>query len=791
MLKFGTLSIISLFAITTHAQQLQTIRGTVTDNDSKKPIYSATILVLSEKKSQAVEDSGGNFVLPSVSSISDSAGDFLLQLPVGRYSIQVTCTGYEPVVIQDVLVGSGKASTIGVTLIQRSKLLNEVVVKPRPNRYKPLNSMATVSARVFSVEETKRYAGGMDDPARLATAFAGVAGNTDDNGIIIRGNAPKFVQWKMEGIEIPSPNHFSDLKTFGGGTLTALSSQMLANSDFYTGAFPAEYSNALSGVFDLSVRKGNDQKREHTLQVGAVGIDASSEGPFRKGAKATYLFNYRYSTLALLAPLLPENANSLRYQDLSFKLNFPTAKAGTFAVWGIGFIDKAGAKAKTDSADWKYKNDRNEDEITQYTSAFGISHVYLLKKNAFIKTTAGCTYTQVDWETKKLNDQLSLQPYSSINNSNRNITVSSFINKKFNSAHTNKTGIVVTNMNYDLLLKSAAGNKTPQEIVNARGNSTLLTAYNSLAVSLAARTKVIAGINAQFFTLNNHYTVEPRIGFKQQVGARQTISAGYGLHSRLERLNFYLNNSIATGASAVNKNLDFTKAHHLVFSYDHTISDAMHLLIEPYYQYLFDVPVIADSSFSLINLQGDWFFADKLVNAGKGRNYGIDLTFEKFMSKGYYYTLAASIFKSEYTGGDKIWRNTRFNRGYVVNILAGKEWMTGKKNQNMISINGRVTYQGGNFYSPVDMVASVQVQDIMYNERNAFSIQNNASVNVHFTAIYKINRNNISHEIALKVLNASRQPDFYGYKYNLTNKGADKDESTVTIPNISYKIEFR
>ena len=97
---------------------------------------------------------------------------------------------------------------------------------------------------------------------RLASSFAGVASNIGNNGIVIRGNSPKFLQWKLEGVEIPNPNHFADLSSFGGGGLTALSSNMLANSDFFTGAFPAEYSNALSGVFDLSLRNGNNQETE-------------------------------------------------------------------------------------------------------------------------------------------------------------------------------------------------------------------------------------------------------------------------------------------------------------------------------------------------------------------------------------------------------------------------------------------------------------------------------------------------------------------------------------------------
>jgi hypothetical protein len=144
----------------------------------------------------------------------------------------------------------------------------------------------------------------------------------------------------------------------------------------------------------------------------------------------------------------------------------------------------------------------------------------------------------------------------------------------------------------------------------------------------------------------------------------------------LERLNYYF---IKDNTSQyINKNLGFTKAHHLVLGYDISTSEFTHLKIEAYYQHLFDVPVIGGSSFSLINQQNDWFFDEKLQNTGKGRNYGLDITFEKYLSKGYYYMATVSLFNSQYQGGDNVWRDTRYNRNFALNFLIGKEWLLGK-----------------------------------------------------------------------------------------------------------------
>lgn len=777
-MRFISFLILVFFSTYLFPQATQTIRGTVLDVASNVPLSFSSVTVLNTN--------------PFIGTVTDDLGNFTIpNVPVGRYDLQITHVGYEPAIMREITVISGKQSFISVNLKENSKFLDEVVVKPSVNKEKALNAMATLSAKMLSVEEAKRYAGGFDDPARLATSIAGVAGNTGDNGIIVRGNAPKFLQWKMEGIEIPNPNHFGDLNSLGGGTLTALSSQMLANSDFFTGAFPAEYNNALSGVFDIAMRTGNNQKREHTFQAGILGIDASSEGPFKKGGSSSYLFNYRYATLALLAPLLPEGAGGIKYQDLSFKLNFPTPKAGVFSLWGMGMIDGATSKAKLDKTLWVYTDDNEYHAIKMYMGAVGLSHKYFLNNSSYLKTTLAATANSTGWSIQKLNQALDLQAKSKIDNTNFDFVLTSFVNNKLSANHTNKTGILLRGMKYDLLLNNAlALGSPPQEIVKASGFSSVISGYSSSSIQLSNKLQMNVGINSQLFTLNNHYTIEPRLGFRQQLQKNHAIGLAYGLHSRLEKLNYYFNNSISTGEKAVNKNLDFSKAHHIVLSYDWSISDLVHFKVETYYQQLFSIPVIKDSSFSFINLQNDLFFGDKLQSTGVGKNYGLDITLEKYISNGYYYLLTASLFNSKFKGGDGVWHNTRYNRNYVFNFLIGKEWQVGNRKQNTISLNTRLGYQGGDRYSPVNEILTNMSKEIVYDETNAFNLQSQPSLNVHFTANYKINKAKSSREIALKILNLTGQPDFKGYQYNQIKNTIDKNLASVVIPNLSYKIEF-
>jgi CarboxypepD_reg-like domain len=760
------------------AQSTQVIKGTVTDKNSSRSLEFVQITIPNTR--------------PVLSTFTDSLGNYVLKnVPLGRYDIEVSLLGYNKAIIREIVISAGKQSQLNIELLENPLVLNEITVNPALNKQKALNSFSSVSARMLSVEEASRYAGGFDDPARLASAFAGVASNSGSNGIIVRGNTPRLLQWRMEGVEIPSPNHFNDLRAFGGGVLTALSSQMLANSDFYTGAFPAEYSNAISGVFDMNLRKGNNEKTERTIQLGLIGLEASQEGPFKKGGKATYVFNYRYSTLGLLAPVLPDGAETIKYQDLSYKLNFPTKKAGTFSFWGIGLIDGANSSPKKDTIDRLYYDDFQKDDIIMKTGAIGLNHKLFLKNNAYFQTVLASTANETTWQTKSLDVSEQLQPSRNINNINWDYSLTSFFNKKFGKRHTNRTGIKLRYMSYNLKLNKAERiGDNLLEIVNARDNSALSSAFTNSSINLTNKLKLIAGLTTQHFSLNNNFTIEPRLSLIRVITDKQTISVAYGLHSRLENLNYYYNNSLETGEKMVNKNLDFTKAHHIVFSYDFSISELLHLKVEPYFQQLYDVPVMQTGSFSAINLQSDWFFAQKLVNNGEGRNFGIDVTLEKYMNNGFYYMFTASLFDSKYKDADGVWRDTRFNRTFVTNILAGKEWKVGKSKLNTFNINGRITIQGGERYTPFDVLSTSIKKEIVYDESKAFSEQTDAMLNLHFSVSHTKNKLKSSREIALKIVNLTQQPDFYGYQYNFRTGGIDKDVEIIMLPNICYKIQF-
>ena len=778
---FNVLLLIS-FSVAVYSQTGKALRGIVVDEASGETLPSVSITILN--------------LNPAKGAITELDGTFSFDnLPVGRYDVQASFIGYEPAIAKEIVVSSGKEAFVTLSLKENLNELKEIVVTPKVNKQEPLNNIASASARMLSVEEASRYAGGFDDPARLVSSFAGVAGNLSSNGIAIRGNSPQFLQWRLEGVEIPNPTHFPDITGVGGGILTALSSQVLDNSDFFTGAFPAQYGNALSGVFDMNLRNGNRWEHEHTFQVGTMGIDVSSEGPFKKGGKSSYLFNYRYATMALADDIFGVlgDAAGMRYQDLSFKLNFPTKRAGTFSVWGIGVIDRYRQEPESDISEWESVVDQNDSRFDQSMGAGGLGHKIFLNNNTYIKSAIAGSFTKNELSVNLYNTQKEATLINDMKGTNWNLSFNSFINKKFSSRHTNRTGVNVTRLAYDLdynISPSFPNAYLPiGNFAKSDGNTWLYSAFSNSTVRLTNELTANIGLNAQYFALNENSSIEPRIGLKWQMQPKHSLGFSYGKHSRHEKLDYYFVNSSEKRNELPNKKLDFSKAHHIVLSYDWSINENTHLKIEPYFQYLYDVPVARDSSFSIINHQ-DWYLNTPLVNEGKGKNYGVDITLERYLADGYYYLFTASVFESKYTGGDGVWRDTRLNRNFLLNALGGKEWKLGKHKQNILNVNLRLSFQGGDRYSPINDVASEIEQDAVYDESRAYQEQLSPAFISNLTVSYKLNKKKLAHEFALKILNATGYKEFGGHFYNYKKQKVEAYRDAVVMPGISYKIEF-
>jgi hypothetical protein len=749
----------------------QNIRGQVTDAASGRLIPGVTVVLVD--------------VDPLTGTTTDSDGQFILRnVPVGRQTLRFSSIGFETRIIPETLVTSSRETVLNITLRESVFEMEEVEVRPEVQKDQPLNIMAISGARLLSMEEASRYAGGFDDPARLTSSFAGVSGSLSDNAIVVRGNAPKGLLWLMEGIEIPTPSHFANLLTFGGGGITALSSHMISDSDFHTGAFPAEFGNALSGVFDLNIRNGNNRNIQNIFKVGAIGIDASSEGPIPGIDNASYLFNYRYSTFSLITPLLPEDAGDIIYQNLSYKFNFPTSNAGTFSLWGIGATDRSGQSADQNPENWTYNQDREDANSPTRFGAIGLRHNLLVGTNTILTTTFAASGNELRFELDRYNDDATLlAPREYVNTSGGKLAIKTVLSNKFSSRHSNRTGATLNRLGYDQRIRfSNTPGQTLSDIVNTSGHTYLYQGYTQSRFDLG-RFTLTAGVHLQHFTLTNNTSQEPRGAIRYAAG-KNAFSLAYGRHSQTEPVSIYF-------ANPANRDLELTKANHVVAGFSRMISSQLKLNIEGYYQYLTDVPVIDNSAFSLINLELDWFIDDALINRGAGRNYGIDLTLERYFSRSWYALLTGSLFDSQYRGGDNIWRDTRFNRRYTTSLLTGKEWEFRRNNKvRMLGVSGRINLQGGKRISPVDEMQSLDQGAIIYDLSQAFTRQEPYVLYADMTIEYRVIRSRATSVWSLQLMNLTGYKDFYGHRINLRQNTVEEEREMILIPNLSYKIEF-
>lgn len=757
----------------------QTIRGTVVDKVSQTPLPGTNIVILnSDPMLGATSDADGNFKITNV--------------PVGSHAIKVSFIGYKERTLSLVIVNSGKEVVLNIPIEEDIVQMKEVVITAT-QKEKPINDMAVVSARTFSVEETRKFAAAVNDPARMVTSFAGVV-QTDDgnNNVSIRGNSPYGLQWRMEGVDIPNPNHFANAGTAGGG-ISILSSQLLTNSDFMTGAFPAEYGNALSGVFDLQLRKGNNEKPEYTLQAGFLGIDVAAEGPFLKGYKGSYLINYRYSTLSILDNIGVSIGDAVtNFQDLSFNMYLPAGKWGSFSLFGFGGLSDQHLDATKDSASWDSDDDRFNNKYLSNTGAIGLKHSLILSPKTHLQSTLLFAGNEIGDKAYKLDDTYTEDLYFHEKDAHKKITFSSVLNHKFSARHSVRTGFYLNKLYYQFYLNDMNEQTLElEELLNAKGDAEMIQVFGQWNVRASERVTLNAGLHYLKLLLNNTSSLEPRASLSYMLKEGENLSLGYGLHSQIQPLGSYFAQVRNDDGSYLrpNENLDLTKSHHFVLAYDNSLNDHLRLKVETYYQHLFDIPISPDenSTLALINTQGG-YETDPLVNNGIGRNYGLELTLEQFMHNNVYFVISSSLYDSKYKAADGVWRNTRYNGNYSFNITAGKEFI-GKKDR-VFGINLRTVYSGGFRDTPIDVEKSMQNNETEYVDALAFSEKLPDYFRTDLRLSMKRNRPNSTHTLALDIQNVSNHENIFGRYFEPLTGEVKTAYQLPLLPVLSYKVEF-
>ena len=769
--------------IISYSDLKQTVRGVLKDIENQLPIFGANIIIVGTQ--------------PLLGASTNEDGEFRISnVPVGRHHLRVNYIGYKPFDTY-ILVGSGKEVVLNLEIKESVVELQEIVVTSNKYASQPKNDMAAVSARSFTMEETKRYAAAIGDPARLVTAYAGVVQADDGtNEIVIRGNSPRGLLWKMEGVEIPNPNHFSSEGASAGG-ISMFSTHMISQSDFFTGAFPSEYGNALSGVFDINLRKGNDEIHEKTFQIGLLGIDISAEGPFAKRDGSSYLFNYRYSTLGILDAVglnLQDDTESNIFQDLSFKFNFVTEKAGNFSVFGLGGLSK-------------YKENVgglfNDLEIYNM-GVIGVNHQIRLNKSTYLKSSISISGTHLEDEFEWFGDVPNVNEETSV--FKRSYTrVSSTLSKKINASHFVEFGGVYSFLTYDFKSTEIhSGNTDPFKEIDRfsdTGNSSSFQGFASYKFQISDDLSLMTGLHSLHFAFTGETTFEPRAGLKWQFTPKQSFNLGFGIHSRIESLEYYLGRFINPDGSTsqFNTDLQITKSRHYVLGYDRILAPSLFMKMEVYYQELYDVPVIESvvgsneplaPAYSSL-LASDGYIVYPLQNTGTGTNYGIELTIEKAFSNGYYFNFAGSLFESKYIAADGIERDTRFASKFNNSILAGKEFKVGRNGKNnTFGINIKSLWSGNQRYTPIDLEQSIIEDREVRHLEDVYTESYKNYYRLDFQLNYRINKPKHTSEWRLDIQNLTNRGNELRQYYDPGPQQLFIEEQLGLIPVLSYRIEF-
>jgi hypothetical protein len=793
-MKKTFLFIVLIFIVKLASAQTQTVRGKVSDGASKMPVIGANVVVMGSS--------------PIIGVATDENGNFrLTQVPIGRISLKVAFIGYEDVFVKDVIVNTGKEVILDIAMLERITSLNEVVVTfQRSDDAKITNNeMTSVSARPFNPSETLKYAGSLGDPSRMAANFAGVSGANDSrNDIVVRGNSPSSLLWRMEGVNIPNPNHFGALGT-SGGPVSMLNANLLAKSDFMTGAFPAEYANALGSVFDLKLRKGNDEKHEFLTQVGFNGVEVGVEGPFSKkktdsGRKASYLLNYRYSLFALMSNIGFKIAGTPYYQDFTFKTDIPVGKKGTISAWVLGGKSNITFLGKdVDTEGDAYGDENNNTRVNFGAGVAALSYEHRFTDKTYGKLTLsgsrstqkfeGDTIIYRGGESKEILREIPTEIAEFVN---EKMSINASINHKISAKNKLSGGFIIDFSRFNL--KNAQIYPTRNELRNSTGETMLAQGYLQWKHRFNEKVTLNSGINFMNYELNSKSVAEPRVGLNYAVSAKSSLNLAYGLHSNLQPilLSFYQTRNADGSYSLTNKDLGFTRSHHFVLGYERSLTENLRLKVETYYQSLFDVPIESRISYYSVLTEGaDFAPTDRgnLVNKGTGTNHGVEITLEKYFSNSYYFLLTTSIFDSKYKGSDGIERNTPFNGRYVVNFLAGKEFKIGSRG-NILSINWKVTSAGGRFIRPVDLNRSAQAGYAVYDDANAFTQQQTAYFRTDLKFSYKINRKNLTHEIAIDLQNITNNQNVFQQSYNPRTQRIGTAYQQGFLPIPFYKLTF-
>lgn len=743
-------------SLNSFAQNTQTIKLHLVDEQTKNPIEGANVTI-SKYNLSTTTDSQGNARFDNV--------------PLGRFEMEVSSVEYGKYIYKELLLENSKQLVLNLELQVLGTELDELQVTTASSKNSALMSVESITN-----EQIMRYPATFFDPARLTMSFAGVANTNDQaNNISVRGNAPEFVQWRLEGVEIVNPNHLSNAGMFsdkpaavGGGT-NILSAQMLGNMDFLSGAFPSGYANALSGVFDMNLRNGNNEKYQHVVQAGLLGLDLSSEGPISKKRGSSYLFNYRYSFTGLLAQAgVNFGGEAITFQDVAFTLNFPTRKAGTFTVFGMGGLSSNEFAPDADSTKWESSKDFANVDFYGRMGLMGAKHnIKLFKKwnlHTVVVNSASENLRNAYRENVNVNYDYSAKNY---------LSFSTVLSGGLNKLWAASGGVNITH-------QYSKFNFIDSDQLFFSLDNLIIQPHLRLTNREKSRFNYNVGFVAPYYSLSNSQYFEPRVSANYYLTPKHILKTAYGLHSQVltNRLAFYLPYKP-------------TRSHHFNLGYQFNPDNKQTFYVEAFYQNIFNVSKFDSLYVSTLNGYEVGNFTNgyyQFNQTNQGRNFGVELSYKRYLDKGFFALANATFYKSQFKAFDNKFYNTRYAGDYIYNVTLGKEWE--KSNGKLYGLNTRINWVGGfrDYYINVD--EDDYYYYFAYDFKSPLVVKYDDYFRVDLRAYIKRTKKRGSETISLDIQNlTNRENAAYNYYDTYLNQVVLKKQLGL-IPMINYRWEF-
>jgi Carboxypeptidase regulatory-like domain len=769
----------------------QTVRGRVLGFENNEILVGASVS-LSDTKLLALTDNEGVFRIENV--------------PVGRYKLTVSFVGFKPYEMPDVWVQSGKEVVLTINLNQSVENLETFTTTT--SRF----ANQTVLS-ISNSEDYLKYPANFNDPARMITYLPGAATDNDQgNNISVRGNTPNALQWYLEGAEIVNPNHLSnagtpsDRTTANGGGVLILGANMMESANFYKGAMSADKGGALTSIMDLNLRKGNDSKRQTSVSLGLIGTEVGTEGYFSKGnreqaaggrQRASYLVHYRYSTVGLLSKMgVPLGDEAITYQDLTYNLNFPTQKAGNFNFFGMhGFSDNV-FKNKI-RKEWETEKDSQDITFKNLVNVVGLKHMIGVGKNAIWNTVVAYSGLNNSREAMGYDSLKNLVASESFENKHSKIFIKSKIDWQAGSGKL-QAGFVFKNENIGIVPVLYKGKPT-NSLLRVEGQDNLIQPFVEWSGKIEQDFQYHLGVRASVLTKAKESSFEPSLGFQYNFGKSSSLSLDLSRQSQSLSPIIYAFQEFYKQKPPVS-HLHLTKADNLNLNYRTLINNRLDVNIGTFYQILSGIPQTAGGNFNYItamdeldNTSAVW----EMNTFSKGRNVGAEIDFNALLLRGVHWRLNATVYDSKIasnstnnSGTITKERNARYNGRYIVNALAGKEWLVGKKQNKFWGINGHIIVRGGFWESPINEAQSKLVNATIIDYGKPFSVQLKDYFRSDISVYFKRNRLKWSSTLQLDIQNVTNQQNEGWHYYDRFQKKVVTKYQLGMIPNLSYRVDF-